>query len=231
MKTSNRKWTAIVLTLVFLLQVTTVSFAGDWLTFQLNNDNNAILSSSASPAPPIATTTTINTVSLPASSWVGIDNETLIKKEGNNVFAYVHHASTTGPKISKINLSTLTPPGGSWGTTASTGGLTVGSGTDFQLSTPVISGNTMYVALTEPGTLSGYKYILKKITNIDTNTPTVTTILDQDGYGQINTPLKFDGTYLYAGTWIDSTTGDRYYYKIDPSLSGSASIVGSYAIT
>lgn len=132
---------------IIVMMLTATVFGADWITFQQNNTNAGIVTDSA----PIVGTNK-NMIDLPSGSWNGIDVAPLMRTEldenaEEQVYAYIFLSTPTNSRVAKINVATRAMASG-WGTVAN-GGLQIGTKGGFQLSTPVIEGDTMYIALSD----------------------------------------------------------------------------------
>ncbi len=144
-KTFNRKlmvFTAVLMTVTMVTSVGVFAADGYWTTFQNSNYNQGVV---GTPPGPLITTNT-DLISLGNAGYNGVDVEPLIANYGGTDYAYVLNTGTSDYKLHKIDLSTgLEILNGNW----SGGGVQIHNKNDFQLSTPVIDGTTLYVGATD----------------------------------------------------------------------------------
>ncbi|ACV62796.1 Pyrrolo-quinoline quinone [Desulfofarcimen acetoxidans DSM 771] len=211
-KWGKNKFLVFFTVMLLFLLTANAAFAADWTKFQKDNVNSGVTTDN----PPIDPNPNFVMTDLPNAGWNGTDIPPLVVNEGGVYYAYVFNSTPSDARIYKINCSDGTTPTG-W-----TDGIIVDSDGGFQLGTPVISGTTLYLGVTE-----GNQNKLKKIENI-ASTPKVDTLIPISDSGQFNTPFVLDGNNLYFGLWNPPGTGK--YYKVDlssntvttftPSVSG-----------
>ncbi len=132
---------AIVLALVLVLS--TGAFAA-WVSFQNDGTNNGVIYSNA----PIGDSIQVDTVQLPQGMYVGVDVPPVIDDSG---YAYVLESAPTTTRLVKVDLANATIVTNNYWAGTGTGneGVEIRDVSAFQLSTPVIDGNYVYVASTD----------------------------------------------------------------------------------
>ena len=209
---------AILLALAMLFSVTAFAANTSWPIYggDLNHTSNV-------SGAPTSITKEISGALTGGSGWDGIDNVPVMQTVGNKTYAYVlfDGRGTNGAQVVKYNC---TDEEIVWTTTAyGNEGTSLNAKSGFQLSTPYLdeSAGVLYVGVIsqyddyEGGEwLTGTGSKILKISNLDSNLPTVSNV--KVGItGQINTPIVKYGNYLYFGTWTGSAGGT--YYQVNAS--------------
>ena len=209
---------AILLALAMLFSVTAFAANTSWPIYggDLNHTSNV-------SGAPTSITKEISVALTGGSGWDGIDNVPVMQTVGNKTYAYVlfDGRGTNGAQVVKYNC---TDEEIVWTTTAyGNEGTSLNARSGFQLSTPYLdeSAGVLYVGVIsqyddyEGGEwLTGTGSKILKISNLDSNLPTVSNV--KVGItGQINTPIVKYGNYLYFGTWTGSAGGT--YYQVNAS--------------
>lgn len=138
------KWPLLLAAvLVLLVAFAGTALAADWPKFQKDNYNSGL----AADSPPVSANPTFRMVDLPNAAWFGTDVTPLIvteEEDGEPVkYVYILNSTSSDARVYKIRCSDRTTPDG-W-----TNGVVVDSNGGFQLATPVISGTTMYLGLSD----------------------------------------------------------------------------------
>jgi len=135
----KKKLSVVIVTALFIFSVVGNVFA--WTSFQNSNYLNNGLIDDGLTYPTAAPSVTVYT-DLTRAGWSGIECAPVVQVENNVPYAYVLHSATGGAKVAKINLASPgTVPSG-W----VQDGIQVNTSTAFQMSTPVIVGDTLYCA-------------------------------------------------------------------------------------
>ncbi|MBR3075529.1 MAG: hypothetical protein IKH11_07250, partial [Bacteroidales bacterium] len=213
---------AIALCLALILSITALAA---WDQYQGNSNHNGRITDAATP---YGTSPTISSTNLTpgTSGWNGIDSVPVMQTVNSTTFSYVlfDGRGTNGAQVAKYNCNTGAEV---WRTTAyGNNGTSLNAKSGFQLSTPYLytastpndeSDDILYVGvLSKYDAYEGGEWItgtgskLVKITGLNTTSPTVTNIITGIA-GQINTPITFDGTYLYFGTYVGGSSAGKYY--------------------
>lgn len=135
----KKKLSVVIVTALFIFSVVGNVFA--WTSFQNSNYLNNGLIDDGYTYP--TTTPSVNVYTdLTRAGWSGIECAPVVQVENNVPYAYVLHSATGGAKVAKINLTSPgTVPAG-W----VQDGIQVNTSTAFQMSTPIIVGDTLYCA-------------------------------------------------------------------------------------
>ncbi len=141
-KKTNKRLLIIALALVMVLSSATVAFAS-WTSFQNTAYNNGVITGTAPYTGQNPVPTDVITGLTPAA-WSGIDVTPVINEEGGNPYAYILYSSTDTTRMAKVDVANKQTVS-SWGGNS---GIELMDTSQFSLSTPVISGDSLYVGVT-----------------------------------------------------------------------------------
>ena len=132
---------AIVLALVMVLSG---SVFAAWVSFQNDDTNNGVITTSV----PTGTSVSVTPLQLPHGGYVGIDVPPVIDSDG---YAYILESAASTTRLVKVDLANNSiVTNNDWaGSGTGNEGVEVRGVSAFQLSTPVINGDYVYVASTD----------------------------------------------------------------------------------
>lgn len=172
------------------------AMGADWGQFQKDSVNSGITSDSPRTAASNPTGSDVWSTSTQAGLFYGIDTVPIIIGD----YTYVVASGSADVKLYKINKTTGAV---SWNTQIS-------NASSFHLDTPATDGTNIYVPVKQSSSI-----LVKKISNLGSTTPTVTTITTISDNFQPNTPVTYDNGTIYFGSWKDADYGK--YYSVDTS--------------
>ena len=135
----KKKLTAILVAALFIFSAVMPAFA--WTSFQNSNYLNNGLIDDGLAYPTSSPSVNVYTA-LTRGGWSGIECSPIVQVENGTPYAYVLHTATGGAKLAKINLASPDTVPAGW----VQDGIQVNTSTAFQMSTPIIVGDTLYCA-------------------------------------------------------------------------------------
>lgn len=208
-KLNLRKVLALGATLAMLATSALASSTSSWPVYGGNANHNSVVSGAPTSSPTVAEINLLNA----NSGWDGVDTVPVMETVDGVTYAYVlYDGHAAGSHLAKFNCGTAISNAGSSGdaiyAAAKEWDVQLGSTSGFQLSTPVLYEDTVYVA-----TNGGEVYAVDTSNGAKSLVVSVST-------GQINTPLTIYDDYLYFGTWvgngtIEGATAPGRYYQVD----------------
>ena len=135
----RRMHLSLLLAIIFIIASAGSVYA--WTSFQNSNTyNNGLIDDSYTYPTSSATVAVYD--SLTRAAWAGIECAPIVQVEDGTPYAYVLHSASGGAKVAKIDLTSPSTVPDGW----VQDGIQVNTSTAFQMSTPIIVGDTLYCA-------------------------------------------------------------------------------------